>query len=66
MLYSLPGSILSVGILIKYTKVVGSQPITHKQVKTCVGSKKVTPNCIYYNQQKLRSYFTLKIPSHGL
>ena len=36
MLYSLSGSIVSVGTLIKYNKVIGYQPIIPKQVKTCI------------------------------
>ena len=40
MIYSLSGSKVSVGALIKYNKVIGSQPIIPKQVKTCICLKK--------------------------
>ena len=39
MIYSLVGSIGSVGILMKCTKAVGYQPIMPKQGQTCRGSK---------------------------
>ena len=36
ILYSLSGSIVIVGKLIKDTNVIGYQPIMSKQVKTCI------------------------------
>ena len=40
MIYTLTGSIVSVGKLTKYTKVIGYKPIIPKQVNTYIGSKK--------------------------
>ena len=40
MIYYLSGSIVSVGTLIKDDKVIVSQPIIPKQVKTCICFKK--------------------------
>ena len=55
MIYSMAGSIVSVGILMKCTKVIGSQPIITKQGQTFKGSKKSHRYLNIYIQKKNRN-----------
>ena len=56
MLYSMLGSIVSVVILMKCTKVVGYQRINPKQGQTCRSSKNVTPRCLYIYPKEQPQY----------
>ena len=47
MIYFLSGSILSVGTLIKDTKVIGYQPIITIKVKAYIGSKNTISIFVY-------------------
>ena len=50
------GSIVSVGILMKCTKVVGYQPIIPQKGQTCRGSKKFTPRFLYISKRATSRY----------